>query len=105
MAEKTPSEEIAALTFRELSPTVDGEGLPLRASYYDWFLAHWIVKALKREETKRPKLIRARHTMITLVRTEFRDILLALFHKHLKVINELRAEDGLPVIEPLKPKK
>lgn len=99
MTEKPPSEEVAALTLNELSPVLDGEGLPLRITDYDWYLVHWIVEALKREEAKKPKRLRVRQTKTLLVKKEFRDILIGLFFKHLKVINEIRAEGKLALIE------
>lgn len=101
MDEKTHTEELRPLTLDEISSEKDGDGGSLRVSDYDWYLIEWITEALKRLEFKKSKFLRVRQTKTLLVKKQFRDILVSLFHQHIDTINEIRAEENLqPVVLP-----
>ena len=101
MSELSHTEELRPLTLAEISAENDGDGGSLRVSDYDWYLIEWVTEALKRLELKKSKFLRVRQTKTLLVKKQFRDILVALFHQHINTINEIRAEEDLQPVELL----
>lgn len=93
------TKEIASLTLGEIPPDRDGKPRGTRITNYDWYLLHWITRALQREEDKKPQPIQQNQTSALYIKQHFRDLLYADFVRRLETINKIREEEGLPNVE------
>lgn len=86
------SQELMGLRLADIPPERDGEGAPVRFTDYDWYLLHWVWKALDHLELKKPKRLQLRQTKTLIVKKQFRNDLKALWDQHEKLILQLQEE-------------